>query len=195
MDSALRPLRERGTVGFWWCFGVLRPLCLKSSQDESMTNSFLHCSWGYERKTTVHKCMTYFWNKSHQTFGLVPLRESLMINSLTASYPLNELLFIERFFQEIFFSPSFGQKYWKVVSSVTQERIPSTLCLAQGAGLLWWVWFSLHFSSGIPMMCFIRKCSWIWATWSSGKCPRSWQAGWNEMIFGISSNPNHSVIL
>lgn len=76
-----------------------------------MTNSFLHCSWGYERKTTVHKCMTYFWNKSHQTFGLVPLRESLMINSLTASYPLNELLFIERFFQEIFFSPSFGQKY------------------------------------------------------------------------------------
>lgn len=26
-------------------------------------------------------------------------------------------------------------------------------------------------------------------------CPRPWQDAWNEMIFKISSNPNHSVIL
>jgi len=32
------------------------------------------------------------------------------------------------------------------------------------------------------------KCSrpgWmeVWATWSSGGCPCSWQGGWNQMIF------------
>jgi len=23
----------------------------------------------------------------------------------------------------------------------------------------------------------------LWATWSSGRCPCSWQGGWNQMIF------------
>lgn len=41
MDSALRSVRERGAVGFCWCFRGSRPFCLKSSQDESMSNEFL----------------------------------------------------------------------------------------------------------------------------------------------------------
>lgn len=55
-----------------------------------------------------------------------------MINSMIASYPLNELLFIAQFFQEILFP----QVWKKVVSSLAQEMSPRTLCLAQGAGLL-----------------------------------------------------------
>ena len=35
----------------------------------------------------------------------------------------------------------------------------------------------------------------LWATWSSGRCPCSWQGGWNQMIFKVPSNPNHSMIL
>ena len=34
----------------------------------------------------------------------------------------------------------------------------------------------------------------LWATWSSGSCPCSWQGGWNQMIFKVPSNPNHSTI-
>ena len=38
------------------------------------------------------------------------------------------------------------------------------------------------------------KCSgpgWmeLWATWSSGRCPCSWQRGWNQMVLKIPSNP------
>jgi len=33
------------------------------------------------------------------------------------------------------------------------------------------------------------------ATWSSGRCPCSWQGGWNQMIFKVTSNPYHSMIL
>ena len=35
----------------------------------------------------------------------------------------------------------------------------------------------------------------LWETWSSGRCPCSWQRGWNQMIFKIPSNPNHSMTL
>ena len=28
-----------------------------------------------------------------------------------------------------------------------------------------------------------------------GRCPCSWQGGWNQMIFKVPSNPNHSIIL
>ena len=35
----------------------------------------------------------------------------------------------------------------------------------------------------------------LWATWSSGRCPCSWQGGWNQMIFKVTSNPYHSMIL
>jgi len=35
----------------------------------------------------------------------------------------------------------------------------------------------------------------LWATWSSGGCPCSWQGGWNQMIFKVPSNPYHSMIL
>jgi len=34
----------------------------------------------------------------------------------------------------------------------------------------------------------------LWAPWSS-RCPCSWQGGWNQMIFKVPSNPNHSMIL
>lgn len=68
VDSALRSLRERGTVGCCWCFGGSRPVCLKSSQDESMSNPFLRCSWGYEGMMTVHECMTCFWRQKPPDF-------------------------------------------------------------------------------------------------------------------------------
>jgi len=32
-------------------------------------------------------------------------------------------------------------------------------------------------------------------SWSSGRCPCSWQGGWNQMIFKVPSNPYHSMIL
>lgn len=67
--------------------------------------------------------------------GLAPPNECLMINLMIASYLLNELLFIAQFLQEIFF-PEFWKKYCKVVSSPTQEMIPSILCLAQDARIL-----------------------------------------------------------
>ena len=35
----------------------------------------------------------------------------------------------------------------------------------------------------------------LWATWSGGRCPCSWQEGWKQGIFKVPSNPNHSVIL
>ena len=35
----------------------------------------------------------------------------------------------------------------------------------------------------------------LWATWCSGRCPCSWQGGWNQVIFKVPSNPNHSMIL
>lgn len=68
MNSALRSLRERGTMGFCWCFGGSRPFCLKSSQDESVSNSFLRSSWGCEGKMTVHECMTCFWRQKPPDF-------------------------------------------------------------------------------------------------------------------------------
>jgi len=34
-----------------------------------------------------------------------------------------------------------------------------------------------------------------WGGWSSCWCPCSWQGGWNQMIFKVPSNPNHSMIL
>jgi len=43
----------------------------------------------------------------------------------------------------------------------------------------------------------VFKARWmeLWATWSSGRCPCSWQGGWNKMIFKVTSNPYHSMIL
>ena len=35
----------------------------------------------------------------------------------------------------------------------------------------------------------------LWATWSHGRCPCAWQGGWNQMIFKVPSNTNHSMIL
>jgi len=35
----------------------------------------------------------------------------------------------------------------------------------------------------------------LWATWSSGRCPCSWQGVWNQMIFKVPSNYYHSMIL
>jgi len=35
----------------------------------------------------------------------------------------------------------------------------------------------------------------LWATWCSGRCPCSWQGGWNQMIFKVPSNPYHSMIM
>lgn len=43
------------------------------------------------------------------------------------------------------------------------------------------------------------QIGWGWrgfyATWSSRRCPRPWQEGWNYVIFKVPSIPNHSVIL
>ena len=33
----------------------------------------------------------------------------------------------------------------------------------------------------------------LWAIWSSGRCPCSWQGGWNQMIFKVPSNPYHTL--
>jgi len=33
----------------------------------------------------------------------------------------------------------------------------------------------------------------LWATWAGGRCPCPWQGGWNEMIFKVPFNPNHSI--
>lgn len=33
-----------------------------------------------------------------------------------------------------------------------------------------------------------------WATWFSGKCPKTWQGGWRE-IWELPSSPNHSITL
>lgn len=54
---------------------------------------------------------------------------------MIASYLLNELLFTAQVLQEIVF-PEFWKKYCKVVSSLTQEMIPSILCLARDDRLL-----------------------------------------------------------
>jgi len=35
----------------------------------------------------------------------------------------------------------------------------------------------------------------LWTTRLSRRCPCPWQGGWNEMIFKVTSNPNHSMIL
>ena len=32
------------------------------------------------------------------------------------------------------------------------------------------------------------------ASWSSGRCPCSWQGSWNQMIFKVPSNPYHSMV-
>ena len=34
----------------------------------------------------------------------------------------------------------------------------------------------------------------LWTPWSGGRCPCSWQWGWNQEIFKVPSNPNHSMI-
>jgi len=34
-----------------------------------------------------------------------------------------------------------------------------------------------------------------WWTWSKGRCPCSWEGGWKQVTFKVTSNPNHSVIL
>jgi len=44
------------------------------------------------------------------------------------------------------------------------------------------------------------KCSrpgWmeLWETWSSGRCHCPWRGGWDKMIFKVSSNPYHFMIL
>ena len=46
-----------------------------------------------------------------------------------------------------------------------------------------------------PWQCSRPGWMGLWATWSSGRCPCPWQGAWNEMIFKVSSNPNHSMIL
>jgi len=46
-----------------------------------------------------------------------------------------------------------------------------------------------------PLKCSRPGWMGLRATWSSGKCPCSWQGGWNQMIFKVPSNPNHSMIL
>ena len=33
----------------------------------------------------------------------------------------------------------------------------------------------------------------LWATRAGGRCPCWWQGGWNQMIFKVPSNPNHSM--
>ena len=35
----------------------------------------------------------------------------------------------------------------------------------------------------------------LWAAWAGGRCPCPGQGCWNEMIFKVPSNPNHSVML
>jgi len=35
----------------------------------------------------------------------------------------------------------------------------------------------------------------LWAPWCGGRCPCWWQGGWNQMIFKVPSNPDHSMIL
>jgi len=46
-----------------------------------------------------------------------------------------------------------------------------------------------------PWQCSRPGWMGLWATWSSGRCPCWWQGGWNQMMFKIPSNPNHSMIL
>ena len=65
--------------------------------------------------------------------------------------------------------------------------------------------FIVHFFTMKIIHCsaYFQLCRWalqkklqlFWATWSSGRCPCSWQGGWNEMIFKVPSNPYHSMIL
>jgi len=43
--------------------------------------------------------------------------------------------------------------------------------------------------------CLFHFSTELWATWSSGRCPCSWEGTWNQMFFNIPSNPYHSMIL
>jgi len=71
-----------------------------------------------------------------------------------------------------------------------------SFCSSQGP-LIWLVGFAV-----VPYR--LRTCKWkcsrpgwmeLWATWSSGICPCSWQGDWNQMIFKVPSNPYHYMIL
>ena len=113
-----------------------RPIRLKGSQDESMCThscAIFRAARGGWWSTCASNVLSE--TKATSFFGLAPPNESLMINSMIASYLLNELLFITQVLQEIFF-PEFWIKCCKVVCSLTQEMIPSILCLARDARLL-----------------------------------------------------------
>ena len=46
-----------------------------------------------------------------------------------------------------------------------------------------------------PWQCSRPGWMGLWATLSSGRCPWSWQGWWNQIVFKVTSNPNHSMIL
>ena len=46
-----------------------------------------------------------------------------------------------------------------------------------------------------PWQCSRPGWMGLWAAWSSRRCPCSLQGGWNEMVYKVPSNPNHSIIL
>ena len=56
------------------------------------------------------------------------------------------------------------------------------------------VWgFSLRISP--PWQCSRPGWMRLWATWSGGRDPCSWQGDWKQMVFKVTSNHYHSMIL
>ena len=47
----------------------------------------------------------------------------------------------------------------------------------------------------LPWQCSRPGWMELWATWSSGRCPCSWQGCWNQMILKVPSNPYLSMNL
>jgi len=46
-----------------------------------------------------------------------------------------------------------------------------------------------------PSLTVFKARTGLGAPWAGGRGPCPWQRGWNEMVYKVPSNPNHSVIL
>ena len=57
-------------------------------------------------------------------------------------------------------------------------------------------WLLHNFRHGLSLV-MGTKPGWVGpgAPWCRGRCPWRLQGGWNKMILGVPSNPNHSMIL
>jgi len=91
-----------------------------------------------------------------------------------------------------------GRKRTKIFSAQEVETDISPVFSGYSSPWGWW-----NTGPGCPEKLWLPlpgsvqgQVGWRWITaWSSGRCPCSWQGGWNQMIFKVLSNPNHSMIL